>query len=76
MNNKLAFAYGVGVQGGGVRAVDPAFRCGIAFRGDGMPTRDAGSCAEFPARMAAGSPIEVSWGLDVSWGKRIRFLKH
>jgi hypothetical protein len=66
----------VGVLGGGVRAGDPAFRCGIPLRGDGMRIRDAGLCAQFPSRLAAGAPIEVSWGPDVSWRKRIRFLKH
>ena len=73
MHYRLAVDFGVGFESQGVRAGVPAFRCGLPFRGDGGPIRDAGSGAEFSPRMAAGTAIEVSWLPDVSWRKRIRF---
>jgi hypothetical protein len=74
MQNRLALAEDVGAQSRGSRDGVPAFRCGVPFRGDEMPIRDAGPCFEFQNLLRQGSPIEVSWGADVSWGKRIRVL--
>ena len=64
-----------GLESGGLGAGDPAFRCGLPFRGFGRLVRDAGPCAIFPARMAVGSLIKVTWAPDVSWRKRIRLSK-
>ena len=75
MQNKLALAEEVGAEIRGLRDGDPAFRCSIPFRGDGMPIRDAGLCVEFPNLLRQGSPIEVRWGADVSWRKRIQVLR-
>jgi hypothetical protein len=72
MHYKLAVGFGVGLESGDMWAWSPAFRCGLPFRGDGRPIRDAGSGVEFPPKMAAGARIEVSWLPDVSWRKRIR----
>jgi hypothetical protein len=74
MNNKPAFACGVGARSGGSGAGDLAFRGSIPFRGDGMLRRNAGPCFLYLTRFQAGSPIQVSWGPDVSWRKRIRVL--
>jgi hypothetical protein len=65
--------FGVDFESQGVWAGGPAFRCDLPFRGDGRLIRDAGSAAEFRARMVTGARIEVSWLPDVSWRKRIRF---
>ena len=48
-----------GLESGGLGAGDPAFRCGLPFRGDGRFTRDAGTAAGFPAKMVGGARIEL-----------------
>jgi hypothetical protein len=73
MHYRPAVDFGVGLESRGTWAGGPAFRCGLSFRGDGRPTRDAGSGAEFPARTVADAMISVNWLPDVSWRKRIRF---
>lgn len=74
MNGKPAFACGVGAESRGSGAGDLAFRGSIPFGGNGMLRRNAGPCLLYLARLEAGSPLKVSWGPDVSWGKRIQIL--
>ena len=73
MHNGLAIDLEVGLVSRGLGAERPAFRCGLPFRGDRRPIRDAGSGANLPVEMVTGALIEVRWLPDVSWRKRIRF---
>ena len=73
MHYRPAVDFEVGLVSRGMWAGSPAFRCGLPFRGDGRPTRDAGTGAGFPAKMVVGARIEVRWLPEVSWRKRIRF---
>ena len=72
MHSGLGVDFDVRLESRGSGTWDPAFRCGLSFRGDGRPIRDAGPCALPLAWMVAGSPVEVNWAPDVSWRKRIR----
>ena len=72
MNDKPAFARGVGLQSRGSGAGDLAFRRSIPFGGDGMLRRNAVPCFVFAPEFEAGSPMKVKWGPDVSWEKSIR----
>ena len=73
MHDGRTVDFGVGLESRGKWAGGPAFRCGLPFRGDGRPTRNAGTDSKFPATLLAGALIEVRWLPDVSWRKRIRF---
>jgi hypothetical protein len=53
----------------------PAVRCGLPFRGNGRPIRDAGFSKELSAKMVGGALIEVRWLPDVLWRSRIRLSK-
>ena len=75
MQHELAVDFGAGVENRGWGAGDPAFRCGLPFRGNGRPIRNDGPWAKLPASMAAGSLVEVSWGADASWRKKIQVSK-
>ena len=75
MHHELAIDFGVGLENGVRGAGDLAFRCGLSFRGDERPIRDAGSSARVPATMMAGALIAVPWSPPVSWRKRILFPK-
>ena len=73
MHDGQAFDFGVGFRSQGDWAGGPVFRCGLPFRGDGRPTRDAGFGAQSRVQIMGGIRIEVRWLPEVSWQKRIRF---
>jgi hypothetical protein len=75
MQHLLAVDLGVRLENEGCGGGDPAFLCGVPFRGNERHIRDAGSSLPVPARRVAGALVEVIWWPPVSWEKRIRFPK-
>ena len=75
MHHELVVEFGVGLENRGWVAGEPAFRCGLPFRGGGRLIRDAGSVPRVPARGVADDLIKVAWSREVSWQKKIRCSK-
>ena len=75
MHYGLAVDFGVGPEKRGWGLGDAAYRCGLPFRGNGRPIRDADLSALVPAEMLKGAVVEVAWSPPVSWRKKIRGAK-
>jgi len=71
MHYGIAGDFEVGLESQGLGTGGQAIRCGLPFRGDGRPIRDADPGTVFPAKLLAGALIRVRWLPEVSWRKRI-----